>query len=102
MGLVITAITFWLSRTIIHSLTRFGEKLEAVVSVLAVIILVIVTNWVFHRVYWVGWNSKLRSLSKSAQRVESALDVALSNYPTTLYRVGVATDRDCVQFAVVE
>jgi high-affinity iron transporter len=30
-----------------------------------------VTNWVFHRVYWVGWNSKLRSLSKSAQEVSS-------------------------------
>jgi high-affinity iron transporter len=71
MGLVVTGITFWLSRTIIHSLTRFGEKLEAVVSVLAVIILFIVTNWVFHRVYWVGWNSKLRSLSKSAQGVQS-------------------------------
>jgi high-affinity iron transporter len=71
MGLLVTAITFWLSRTIIHSLTRFGEKLEAVVSVFAVVILFIVTNWVFHRVYWVGWNSKLRSLSKSAQDVSS-------------------------------
>jgi high-affinity iron transporter len=71
MGLLVTAITFWLSRTIIHSLTRFGEKLEAVVSVFAVIILFIVTNWVFHKVYWVGWNSKLRSLSKSAQAVSS-------------------------------
>jgi high-affinity iron transporter len=71
MGLAVTAVTFWLSRTIIHSLTRFGEKLEAVVSVFAVIILFIVTNWVFHRVYWVGWNSKLRSLSKSAQDVSS-------------------------------
>jgi high-affinity iron transporter len=70
-GLLVTAITFWLSRTIIHSLTRFGEKLEAVVSVFAVIILFVVTNWVFHRVYWVGWNSKLRSLSKSAQEVSS-------------------------------
>jgi high-affinity iron transporter len=71
MGLLVTAITFWLSRTVIHSLTRFGEKLEAVVSVFAVIILFIVTNWVFHRVYWVGWNSKLRALSKSAQEVSS-------------------------------
>jgi high-affinity iron transporter len=71
MGLIVTAITFWLSRTVIHSLTRFGEKLEAVVSIFAVIILFIVTNWVFHRVYWVGWNSKLRSLSKSAQNVSS-------------------------------
>ncbi|HEV2693202.1 MAG TPA: FTR1 family protein [Verrucomicrobiae bacterium] len=71
MGLVVTIITFWLSRTVIHSLTRFGEKLEAVVSIFAVFILFIVTNWVFHRVYWAGWNSKLRALSKSAQDVSS-------------------------------
>jgi high-affinity iron transporter len=71
MGLAVTVLTFWLSRTIIRSLTQFGEKLEAIVSILAVVILFIVTNWVFHRVYWVGWNSKLRSLSKSAQDVKS-------------------------------
>ena len=91
MGLIVTGITFWLSRTIIHSLTRFGEKLEAVVSVLAVIILFIVTNWVFHRVYWVGWNSKLRSLSKSAQGVQSTrweLFALLGVGFLTVYREG--------------
>jgi high-affinity iron transporter len=66
-----TLLTFWLSRTLIQSLSHFGEKLEAVVSIFAVIILLIVTNWVFHRFYWVGWNAKLRSLSKSAQNVTS-------------------------------
>ena len=62
-----TGLTFWLSRTLIQSLSRFGEKLEAVISVLAVIVLLMVTNWVFHKVYWVGWNAKLRKLSKGAQ-----------------------------------
>jgi high-affinity iron transporter len=62
-----SAITFWLSKTLIQSLSRYGEKLEAVVSVLAVIILLMVTNWVFHKFYWVGWNAKLRSLSKASQ-----------------------------------
>jgi high-affinity iron transporter len=61
-----------LSRTVIQSLSRFGEKLEAIVSVLAVIILLIVTNWVFHRFYWTGWNAKLPSLSKAAQNVTSS------------------------------
>jgi high-affinity iron transporter len=63
-----SAITFWLSKTLIQSLSRYGEKLEAVVSVLAVIILLMVTNWVFHKFYWVGWNAKLRSLSKASQK----------------------------------
>lgn len=67
LALVTTALTFWLSRSLIESLSRHGEKLEAVISILAVIILLMVTNWVFHKVYWVQWNSRLRSLSKAVQ-----------------------------------
>ncbi len=67
LAIVASAITFWLSKTLIQSLSRYGEKLEAVVSILAVIILLMVTNWVFHKFYWVGWNAKLRSLSKASQ-----------------------------------
>ena len=68
LALAASALTFWLSKTLIHSLSRYGEKLEAVVSILAVIILLMVTNWVFHKFYWVGWNSKIRSLSKASQQ----------------------------------
>jgi len=68
LALVASGITFWLSKTLIQSLARYGEKLEAVVSILAVIILLMVTNWVFHKFYWVGWNAKLRSLSKASQQ----------------------------------
>jgi high-affinity iron transporter len=70
LALGATAITFWLSQTLIQSLSHYGEKLEAFVSILAVIILLIVTNWVFHKFYWVGWNAKIRSLSKAAQNVD--------------------------------
>jgi high-affinity iron transporter len=63
-----SALTFWLSKTLIQSLARYGEKLEAVISILAVVILLMVTNWVFHKFYWVGWNAKLRSLSKASQK----------------------------------
>ncbi len=68
LALVASGLTFWLSKTLIQSLARYGEKLEAVVSILAVIILLMVTNWVFHKFYWVGWNAKLRSLSKASQQ----------------------------------
>ncbi len=68
LALAASALTFWLSKTLIQSLARYGEKLEAVVSILAVIILLMVTNWVFHKFYWVGWNAKLRSLSKASQQ----------------------------------
>jgi high-affinity iron transporter len=65
LAIAATALTFWISRTVIQSLSRYGEKLESVISVLAVLVLLMVTNWVFHKVYWVGWNAKLRKLSKS-------------------------------------
>jgi high-affinity iron transporter len=68
LAIVASGITFWLSKTLIQSLARYGEKLEAVISVLAVVILLMVTNWVFHKFYWVGWNAKLRALSKASQK----------------------------------
>ena len=71
LALAATALTFWLSKTLVQSLAHYGEKLEAVVSILAVFILFIVTNWVFHKFYWVGWNAKIRSLTKSAQNVDA-------------------------------
>ncbi len=66
LALAATALTFWLSKTLIAALAGFGEKLEAVISILAVGVLLMVTNWVFHKYYWVGWNAKIRSLSKAA------------------------------------
>jgi high-affinity iron transporter len=89
-----TALTFWLSRTLIQSLSRFGEKLEAVISVLAVIVLLMVTNWVFHKVYWVGWNAKLRKLSKNAQSGSESQLEWLSLVTVgflTIYREGFET-----------
>jgi high-affinity iron transporter len=94
LAVFVTIITFWLSRTVIQSLSRFGEKLEAVVSVLAVVVLLIVTNWVFHRFYWTGWNAKLRSLSKAAQNVQSSHweSIALLGVGfLTVYREGFET-----------
>ncbi len=68
LAIAASGLTFWLSKTLIQSLARYGEKLEAIISILAVIILLMVTNWVFHKFYWVGWNAKLRSLSKASQQ----------------------------------
>ena len=65
-AIVVSAITFILARTVIQSLSRYGETLEAVISILAVIILLIVTNWVFHKYYWTGWNVRLRELKDKA------------------------------------
>jgi high-affinity iron transporter len=94
LGVALSGLTFWLSQTIIKSLIRYGEKLEAVVSVLAVIILLTVTNWVFHKMYWVGWNARLRDLSKSAKQVRAPgweIFALLGVGFLTVYREGFET-----------
>jgi high-affinity iron transporter len=94
LALAATALTFWISRTVIQSLSRYGEKLESVISVLAVLVLLMVTNWVFHKVYWVGWNAKLRKLSKSGETgTESRLEwlsLVMVGF-LTIYREGFET-----------
>jgi len=67
LALAASAALFAVSRTLLQGLSRYGETLEAVISIIAVIILLMVTNWVFHKYYWTGWNARLRDLSKSAQ-----------------------------------
>ena len=94
LALAATALTFWISRSVILSLSRYGEKLESVISVLAVLVLLMVTNWVFHKVYWVGWNAKLRKLSKSGEPgAESRLEwlsLVMVGF-LTIYREGFET-----------
>ena len=40
---------------VLGSLQRYGEKVEAVVGLLAVAVLLLVLNWFFHKVYWTEW-----------------------------------------------
>ena len=68
LALAVTAVVFVASRTLLQGLSHYGEALEAVISIVAVVVLLIVTNWVFHKYYWTGWNARLRELSKAAQR----------------------------------
>lgn len=89
-----SVVTFLLARTIVSSLSRYGETLEAVISILAVIILLIVTNWVFHKYYWTGWNARLRELKDKAsgQRGKAWESLAMVGVGfLTIYREGFET-----------
>lgn len=63
----VTIILFFASQSLLSGLSRYGETLEAVISIIAVAILLMVTNWVFHKMYWTEWNAKLRVMTKSAK-----------------------------------
>ena len=55
---MVTAILFVLVQSALLSFGQFSEQIEAVVSVLAIGVLLLVMNWFFHKVYWTRWIAK--------------------------------------------
>ncbi|MBZ9750132.1 FTR1 family protein [Deinococcus sp. HMF7604] len=49
---VATVATWLVMQRTLSLLGRYGEKLEAVVSLVAIAVLLLIMNWFFHQVYW--------------------------------------------------
>ena len=98
LGFIATLITWRIAVGIIDALTESIPALEvqAATGLLAVIVLVIVMNWFFHKLYWTGWISlhtkRKRELLKSAadpgaSRAGLLLGLGLLGF-TSFYREG--------------
>ncbi len=76
IGFVATVITWFIAVGIINDLTQNIPALDvqAATGLLAIVVLLVVMNWFFHKVYWTGWislhNKKKRSLLKNANGAE--------------------------------
>lgn len=96
-GLVVSMITWVLAQTILKSLERYGEKLEAVVGLIAIGVLLLITNWFFHKVYWSEWIAKFHRQRKRYEKLErngfiSAQAIGLFVLGlTSVYREGFET-----------
>lgn len=66
-GLIVSILTFILAITFLKSLEQYGEKLEAVVGLIAIAVLLLITNWFFHRVYWSEWIGKFHRQRKKLE-----------------------------------
>jgi high-affinity iron transporter len=65
LALPATMVLFAVAVTILDSLSRYGEKLEAIVGLIAIGVLLLVLNWFFHRVYWTEWIAGHRRRGKA-------------------------------------
>jgi high-affinity iron transporter len=65
LALPASLLGFVLAVALLGSLAAYGEKVEAVVGVVAIGVLVIVLNWFFHRVYWTEWIATHRKRGKA-------------------------------------
>jgi high-affinity iron transporter len=88
-----TALTWWFATQLLLSMMHLGERLEAVVSVIAIGMLLVIMNWFFHKVYWTGWianfHQQKRKLIGGVAMLSAgqALGLILLGF-TSIYREG--------------
>ena len=87
-----TIVTFMVMGSILNAFAAYGEKLSAVVSVIAVAVLLVIMNWFFHNVYW---NDHLASFHKKKHQLLGAnigqgFGLAVLGF-TAMYREGFET-----------
>jgi len=56
-GLVATAGTWFAAVGLIGQMGNAGLQVQAITGLIALLVLLVVMNWFFHRVYWTGWIS---------------------------------------------
>ena len=98
-GFLATLVTWFIAVSIVDDLTQNINALyvQAGTGLLAIIVLLVVMNWFFHKFYWTGWislhNNRKRELLIEAEKGTASeqrlmLGMALLGF-TSFYREGV-------------
>ena len=89
LALLATGLTWLLAHEVLQSLARYGEKLEAVVSILAIAVLLVIMNWFFHKTYWTSWLANFHATKRRLLNEETGLFLGLIALGfTSVYREG--------------
>ncbi|MEO8607017.1 MAG: FTR1 family protein [Chloroflexota bacterium] len=61
LAMIAAVIVWFIANSLLALLISLGERLEAVVSLIAIAVLLLITNWFFHKTYWTGWMANFHS-----------------------------------------
>ncbi|RIK13918.1 MAG: hypothetical protein DCC51_16105 [Anaerolineae bacterium] len=92
LALLATAVTWWIAQQVLSQLAHFGERLEAVVSLIAIGVLLLITNWFFHKTYWKDWIAGFHAQKRQLLSAETGqfLGLVVLGF-TSMYREGFET-----------
>jgi high-affinity iron transporter len=73
LGILASLVTWFIAVVVIDAVDAPALAIQAVTGVLAIIVLLLIMNWFFHRIYWTGW------ITSHTRRKRALLgDVAIS------------------------
>jgi high-affinity iron transporter len=70
LGLGATAITYAVAQALVNALGDGGLRLQAITGLIAIAVLLLVTNWFFHRVYWSEWLGRFHRRRRAIERFD--------------------------------
>jgi high-affinity iron transporter len=69
-GLLATVLTWGVAQLLLGLLGDGGLRLQAITGLVAIAVLLLVTNWFFHRVYWSEWIARFNRRRKTIERLD--------------------------------
>jgi high-affinity iron transporter len=70
LGLGATAATYVAAQALVDALGDGGLRLQAITGLIAIAVLLVVTNWFFHRVYWSEWLGRFHRRRRAIERID--------------------------------
>ena len=93
-GLLATVATWFVVIAVLNTINAPALAIQAATGLLAIVVLLVIMNWFFHKIYWTGWisfhNRRKKSLMQSAasgERSRTRWGLVLLGL-TAMYREG--------------
>lgn len=93
LGIVASIITWFIAVGILSSLADniSALNIQAGTGLLAIVVLLVIMNWFFHKIYWTGWISLHNKRKKEILKDAKAPDVSQSRLFTSLIILGLTS-----------
>ena len=92
LALLATVVTWMIADIVINLFRDYGERLEAVISLIALGVLLLITNWFFHRIYWTDHLAEQHKKKSTILRGSGGQFIGLMVLGfTSIYREGFET-----------